>query len=210
MFGTKFAVSVVTIMTHSNSHPIVSSMNCLPGFRHLSIIALAVLLGACTTVQQGPTGSNVARHPASPDLPEEMKTPVPHSTAPEYKGKEAFDAVTVVEEGPRHMPVPPGAQSITLRMGEMREVYRQTWSINETQYAFFLPQEATNVVKLIVETHNFTKTYFVKAIGYGDTIGGVVERKLLDTEGFHPDNAADFARIQEALRKQPVFISVKE
>mgnify|MGYP001270403974 CR=1 FL=1 len=185
-------------------------MHTLSRLRFLLPLAAAMLFAACTTVQEGPVGSRTVKQPPKPDLPEEMLTPVPKAKSPEYKGKEAFSAVEVVEERSRTVPVPPGAQSVTLRMGETREVYRQTWSLMETQYAFFLPQEATNVVKLIVETHNLTTTYFIKAVGYGDSVGGVVERKWLAADGFHSDNAADFARIQDAVRAQPVFISVKE
>jgi hypothetical protein len=171
---------------------------------------MAILLGGCTTVQEGPSGSRVAHRPPPPELPKETVTPQPRAAASEYKGKESFAATEVVEQTHSEVPVPPGAQSVTLRMGEMREVYRQTWRPGETQYAFFLPEEATNIVKLVVETDGFTKTYFLRAIGYGDSVGGVIKSEWLAPDGFHPRDVADFARIQEAVRQKPVFISVKE
>ena len=43
----------------------------------------------------------------------------------------------------------------------------------------------------------------------GDTVGGVVERRWLNSAGYDPETAADEGRIQSAVRAAPFLISVQ-
>jgi hypothetical protein len=106
--------------------------------------------------------------------------------------------------------IPPGAKRIQLRLGQVTEVFRGSFAPGDGQreLAFYLPIEARSVVRLDVETRGFTRTYFLKAIGVGDTVGGVVERRWLNSAGTDPNHAGDEARIQDAVRASPYFISV--
>ncbi len=103
-----------------------------------------------------------------------------------------------------------GARQIRLSPGQIMEVYRGSFAPGDGQreMAFYLPVEARSVVQLVVETRGFTKTYFLRALGPGNTVGGVVERRWLNSEGYDPRNAADEARIQAAVRAAPYLINV--
>ena len=59
-----------------------------------------------------------------------------------------------------------------------------------------------------VEKNGFTRTYFLKAVGMGDTVGGVVECRWLDFDGYSPKDTAAEARIQSAIKASPYLISV--
>lgn len=100
------------------------------------------------------------------------------------------------------------ADHIKLLRGEMREVLR-TSKMESPQPSFYLPPEATRFVQLVAEKHMLEVRYFLKARDRGKTVGGIVERRWLDSEGFAPKTASDEARIQQAIRANPVFIEVK-
>ena len=106
--------------------------------------------------------------------------------------------------------LPPGAKQLHLRLGQSVEVFRGKWSLTDDprELAFYLPVEARSVVQLIVEKNGLTRSYFIKAIGVGDTVGGVVERRWLNSAGYDPIDAAGEARIQDAVRARPFVISV--
>lgn len=95
-----------------------------------------------------------------------------------------------------------------LRRGEILEVFRSSTSARP-EMAFYLPPEATSIVQLVVERHGSKMSYFLKAFGTGNTVGGAVERRWLDKQGFRPRNAADEARIQAEVRRNPLFIEVR-
>lgn len=105
--------------------------------------------------------------------------------------------------------VPPGGRLVRLRVGDITQVH-----VTETQLfgdsretAFYVPFEGRGLVTVVVEKKPGRRTYFIKAIAAGETVGGVVPRNTLDREGFTPKNEAEHARIQAALKAAP-FIFV--
>lgn len=106
--------------------------------------------------------------------------------------------------------LPAGAKRIALRLGQVVEVYHGNFVPGDGQreLSFYLPVEARGVVQLVVETKGFYRTYFLKAVGLGDTVGGVVERRWLDSSGYDPKDTASEARIQAAVKAAPFLISV--
>ena len=107
-------------------------------------------------------------------------------------------------------PLAADARHIRLRPGQILAVFRGYAAPGDDQreLAFYLPVEARSVVQLVVETNGFTKTYFLRAISPGDTVGGVVERRWLDGDGYNPRDAAAETRVRNAVRSAPFFISV--
>ena len=106
--------------------------------------------------------------------------------------------------------LPAGARQLHLRLGQVIEVFRGNFAPGEGQreLSFYLPVEARSVVQLVVEKNGFARTYFLKAVGMGDTVGGVVERRWLDFDGYSPKDTAAEARIQAAVKASPYLISV--
>jgi hypothetical protein len=104
-------------------------------------------------------------------------------------------------------PAPENAARVVLKPGEVREILRSSKTASP-ELAFYLPPEATRVVQLVVEKRGFKRTYFLKALARGKTVGGAVERRWLDGGGFAPRSAADEARIQAAIKHNPLFIQV--
>jgi hypothetical protein len=107
-------------------------------------------------------------------------------------------------------PLAAGARQIRLRPGQILAVFRgnATPGDDQRELAFYLPVEARSVVQLVVETKGSTKTYFLRAISSGDTVGGVVERRWLDGDGYNPRDTAAETRVRNAVRSAPFFISV--
>jgi hypothetical protein len=167
------------------------------------VLAVALLAG-CNSTPQGP----------SPALNNQPATQMGERIDPAPKSKSYSNVKDVfqgAEYDPGTAPLPAGARRINLRVGQLMEVYRASWQPGDGQreMAFYLPFEARGVVQLVVESRGFTKVYFVRAIGIGDTVGGVVERRWLNSAGYDPDNAADEARIQNAVRAAPYLFSVQ-
>ena len=163
--------------------------------------SLAVLLLAGCDSDQGP--AQIATQPSAP-----MGKPI--EPAPESK---SFPTKKDVFQGAEYDPgtgaMPAGARQLNLRVGQIIEVFHGSSAPGgERELAFYLPVEARSVVQLVVETKGFKHTYFLRAIGLGQTVGGVVERRWLDSSGNDPRNAADEARIQNAVRTAPYLISV--
>ena len=167
------------------------------------LAAALVLLAGCDSTPQGP----------SPALNNQAAAPMGQRIDPAPKA-DAYPEVKDVFQGARYNPgnvqLPPGARRINLRVGQLMEVYRASASPidGQRQMAFYLPVEARRVVQLVVEQRGLTRIYFVRALAVGDTVGGIVERRWLNSEGFDPDNAADEARIQNAVRAAPFIFSV--
>mgnify|MGYP000684063407 CR=1 FL=1 len=105
----------------------------------------------------------------------------------------------------------PNARQIRLQVGEVLEVYRGSARIGDGQpeMAFYLPQEATAIVRLIVEREGSRRTYFLRGIAPGESVGGVVEKEWLNRQGTGPRDAADEARVQNAIRGEPFLILVE-
>lgn len=169
----------------------------------LCLFGLAALfLTACETTQ-GPSAA-VNNQPAA-------QTGERIEPAPESKSfTQTKDVFQGAEYDPGTGPLAAGAKQIRLRPGQIMEVFRGSFAPGDGQreLAFYLPVEARTVVQLVVETKGFTKTYFLRATGTGDTVGGVVERRWLDSDGYNPRDAAAEARIQDAVRAAPYLISV--
>lgn len=163
----------------------------------------ALLLSACETTQQG-VSPNLNAQPNTEAGPKRID-PAPESRS--FGGeKDVFRAAEYESNPGANMP---NAKRIHLRMGQVVEVYRSNIIPGgEREMAFYLPVEARSVVQLLVESRGVNKTYFLKAIGLGETVGGVVERRWLNSGGFDSDNVGDEARIQQAIRSAPFLISV--
>jgi|GEM_PF-5104101 len=95
-----------------------------------------------------------------------------------------------------------------LRRGEIVQVMTSSRSARP-ELAFYLPPEATSTVQLVVEKRGSQMNYFLKGLASGSTVGGAVEREWLDASGFKPRNLADEARIQAAVRHNPLYIEVQ-
>lgn len=173
-------------------------------FLILGLLAgLAALLAGCETTQGD-----------APSLASNQSNQTGYQRidpAPESKsyGDQTKDVFRASEHNPGTGPTMPNAKRIGLRVGQVIEVYRANIVPGgEREMAFYLPVEARSVVQVLVESRGVTKTYFLKAIGMGETVGGVVERRWLNSGGFDPDTVADEARIQQAVRSAPYLISV--
>lgn len=164
--------------------------------------AVALLLGAWAA-----SCPRAAAQAAPSGAPRELEPP-PRSEA--FPGKEAFRAAEYVEPAPDALP--PNARPVRLRMGAIQEVFTGDATPGDglAEKAFYLPPEAAEVVQLVVEKHGWRRTYFLKAVGPGDTVGGVVERRWLDGSGFRAKDSAHEARIQAAVQAEPYLISVIE
>lgn len=104
----------------------------------------------------------------------------------------------------------PNARQLKLRVGEIRSVLVSKGNLfRSAPNAFYLPPDALGIVQVVVEKKGFTKTYFLKALRKGRTVGGVVARAWLDETGFRPDTVADEGRIQRAIRTTPYYIIVE-
>ena len=95
-----------------------------------------------------------------------------------------------------------------LHRGEIVQIMQSSRSARP-EIAFYLPPEATSVVQVVVERRGSQVNYFLKGLSPGKTVGGAVERAWLDQEGFRPRNLADEARIQAAVRRNPLHIEVR-
>lgn len=162
----------------------------------------ALLLAGCETTQGPAPSINNQQYVETG----KRIDPAPESKS--YTGKK--DVFQGAEYDPGTGPLPAGAKQLRLRTGQVMEVYRGSNAPGDGQreLAFYLPVEARSVVQLVIETKNFTKTYFLRALGPGDTVGGVVERRWLNSEGYDPRDLASEARIQDAVRAAPYMISV--
>jgi hypothetical protein len=100
------------------------------------------------------------------------------------------------------------SNTITLKVGEIRPVF-VTNSYLRPQLAFYLPPEGVPFVQLIVEKRGSQVTYFAKGMRKGRTVGGSVERDWLDFAGFSPASLPAESRIQQALKINPLFLTVE-
>ena len=95
-----------------------------------------------------------------------------------------------------------------LNRGEIVQVMTSSHSARP-ELAFYLPPEATSIVQLVVEKRGSEVNYFIKGLSSGSTVGGAVVRSWLDRSGFKPNNLADEARIQAAVKHNPLYIEVR-
>jgi hypothetical protein len=100
------------------------------------------------------------------------------------------------------------APTARLNRGEIVQVMTSsTWA--RPELAFYLPREATSIVQLVVEKRGSQRNFFLKGLSSGSTVGGAVQRDWLDASGFYPRNPADEARIQAAVKRNPLYIEVR-
>lgn len=94
-----------------------------------------------------------------------------------------------------------------IAVGEVREVFN---AASAPDMAFYVPATDPTIVQVVIEKRAFRKpVYFVKGIRPGTITGGLVPRSLLDKSGFRSNNILDEARVQTALKANPITISVK-
>ncbi|MDI1337958.1 MAG: hypothetical protein PSU94_17390 [Lacunisphaera sp.] len=169
-----------------------------------SIVA-ALLLAACDS-DQGPSPAINQPATAMGDRKHEL-APAPESKS--YAGKKDVFQGAEYDPGAAGA-LPAGARQVQMRLGQVLEVYRGNFAPGEgkRELSFYLPMEARGVVQLVVEKNGFARTYFLKAVGIGDTVGGVVEHRWLDSDGYNPKDTASEARIQAAVKASPYLISV--
>lgn len=165
----------------------------------------ALLLSACETTQGTSPAINTVQ---SSQTGYQRIDPAPETKS--YQGQK--DVFQGAEYDPGAGPLPAGAKRLQLRVGQVLEVYRgsNVPGDGQREMAFYLPVEARSVVQLVVEQRGLVKTYFLRAVGIGETVGGVVERRWLNSAGFDPGTVADEARIQAAVRAAPFLISVTQ
>ena len=171
----------------------------------LLLTGVALLFAGCES-EQGPSASITKPTTAMGDGRGKEVQPAPETKS--YAGKK--DVFQGAEYDPGMGNAPAGAKQVQLRVGQVIEVFHGSFAVGDGQreLAFYLPEEARSVVQLVVETKGMTRTYFLKAVGQGDTVGGVVERRWLSSNGYNPIDTAAEARIQNAIRATPYLISV--
>ncbi|HKB57326.1 MAG TPA: hypothetical protein VKC51_07030 [Lacunisphaera sp.] len=171
----------------------------------LLFTSVALLLAGCES-DQGPSPAVAQSATAMGDSRGKEIQPAPETKS--YAGKK--DVFQGAEYDPGMGNAPAGAKQVQLRVGEVIEVFHGSFALGDgkRELAFYLPAEARSVVQLVVETKGLTRTYFLKAVGQGDTVGGVVERRWLDSAGYNPVDTAAEARIQAAVKAAPYLISV--
>ncbi len=98
--------------------------------------------------------------------------------------------------------------TVDLHAGDIIQVLSSS-SLAGPELAFYLPPEGTSIAQVVVEHRGFKVNYFIKGLRRGSTVGGAVARSWLDRSGFRPRNEADEARIQAAVKKNPLFIEVR-
>jgi hypothetical protein len=112
------------------------------------------------------------------------------------------------QTSPAKQPASNHKNTILLKVGEIRPVF-VTDSTQKPQLAFYLPPEGVPFVQLIVEKRGSQVTYFAKGMQRGRTLGGSVERAWLDRSGFSPASLPDEGRIQQALKSNPLFLTIE-
>lgn len=173
----------------------------------IAIAFSAALISLGTTGCENTQGAVNAPKASSLGPMKDEIEPAPKSKS--FGGKK--DVFQAAEYSPGILEAFPHARQIRLQVGELIEVFRGSNVPGDgaPEMAFYLPKEATSIVQLVVEKRGFNRTYFLRGLVVGETVGGVVERRWLDSAGTGPDNAADESRIQQAVRGQPYLILVQ-
>ena len=124
--------------------------------------------------------------------------------------QEHFEGTEIVRPAPASPTVPIGGRLVKLHVGDITQVHvTQTQLIGDSkETAFFVPFEGRALVSIVVEKKFGKRTYFIKALAAGETVGGVVPRNTLDFDGFDPKNEAEHARIQAALKAAPLIFVI--
>ena len=99
--------------------------------------------------------------------------------------------------------------NISIRPGELIEVFDFNDQAGVPRISFYLPLEATSVVQLVKERQGRVDRYYLRGIRKGKTAGGIVPAAWLDSDGFHPRSASDELRIQALIKANPLFITVE-
>jgi hypothetical protein len=170
----------------------------------VTLLFASVAFVGCESTAQGPSAA-VTTAPTTNPMAQRIE-PAPKSKS--FPNEKDVFRGAVYDNGLGNLP--PGAKQVRLSVGQVVEVFRGSFAPGDGQreMAFYLPVEARGVAQLVVETKGFTRTYFLRGIGPGTTVGGVVERRWLDGSGYYPKDAADEGRIQDSVRAAPYLISV--
>lgn len=163
---------------------------------------LTLVLTGCESTQGAVNTTRVTQ-----TGPQDEIEPAPKSQSFGDK-KDVFQGA---EYDPGITSVYPNARQIRLRVGEVLEVYRGSAMIGDgqPQMAFYIPPEAQSIVQLVVEREGSRRTYFLRGLAPGESVGGVVEREWLNRDGTAPRDTADEARVQSAIRGEPFLILVE-
>ena len=102
---------------------------------------------------------------------------------------------------------PPQPAGLVMAVGEIREVFN---AAHNKDLAFYVPEAAMGTVQIVVEKKFLRKpVYFVRALRPGVVVGGLVPKSSLDKTGFRPKNLAEEGRVQDAIRRAPMMITVR-
>lgn len=114
---------------------------------------------------------------------------------------------------PASKPSGPSAQnpfqpmSLVMAVGEIREVFN---AAHNKDLAFYVPEASQGTVQIVVEKKFLRKpVYFVRALRPGAVVGALVPKASLDRSGFRPKNLAEEGRVQDAMRRAPIFMTVR-
>jgi hypothetical protein len=145
-----------------------------------------------------------------------LLTAVLHLTSPGMAGaRDRFEYDPTPKAPERTKPSSGGSSSSSpasgikavISAGETREVFN---SASAPGMAFYVPEMSPTIVQVVVEKKLFKKpVYLAKGIRPGVVTGGIVPRALLDASGFRPNNITDAARVQTAMKANPITITVR-
>lgn len=108
--------------------------------------------------------------------------------------------------GSKGSSAPTGIRAV-IAAGETREVFN---AATAPDMAFYVPEMSPTMVQVVIQKGLFKKpVYSVRGIRPGTVTGGIVPRALLDKSGFRPNNITDAARVQAALKANPITITVR-
>lgn len=106
----------------------------------------------------------------------------------------------------RSSPPASGIRAV-ISAGEIREVLN---TAKAPGMAFYVPEMSPTIVQVVVEKRLFKKpVYLARGIRPGTVTGGIVPRALLDAAGFRPNNITDAARVQTAIKANPITLTVR-
>jgi hypothetical protein len=134
------------------------------------------------------------------------------TTALSVQAQDRFNATEEVRPPAASSPLPPNARVVQMRIGEIVEITSIKTALIGTkdETAFYIPPEGNAIIQVVVEKKFRRRTYFAKALAAGETVGGIVERKWLDADGYRVKNPADEGRVQASIKNAPILFFVTD
>lgn len=102
----------------------------------------------------------------------------------------------------------PSVANVELHPGSIKEVLSSP-ATGSRAVAFYLPVEGRSVAQVVIEKRPGRRTYFLKGLSKGSTVGGVVPAGTLDGNGFDVKDQVMMARVQAAINQKPTYINVR-